>query len=265
MTEAQPESDRLLDLLATYATQDLTSDERSELKRLLAEQDGVTEDEFETAAAAMHLAMGDVPDNSMPAELAEQIASEANVYFDQQQPIPTSAVTPDEPPSPPSGFRLREAVAWLAAAAALLFAFRPSLVVEPDPQPKPPTIQESYAALVDQNGTINLPWTALEDPTAKDASGNIVWNNDEQRGYMKMVNLGVNDPTEFQYQLWIFDKTQTDPIDGGVFDMTGNELIIPINAKLLVREPFQFAVTVERPGGVPKSAKERIPLLAKPQ
>ena len=39
---------------------------------------------------------------------------------------------------------------------------------------------------------------------------------------MKMVNLGVNDPTEFQYQLWIFDKTQTDPIDGGVVDAITN-------------------------------------------
>jgi hypothetical protein len=53
-------------------------------------------------------------------------------------------------------------------------------------------------------------------------------------------------------------------LDGGVFDIpTTGEVIVPINAKLQVREPFMFAITIEKPGGVVVSSRERLPLLAK--
>lgn len=260
MTEAHSDNDRLLDLLASYATQNLTSDERIELRRLLEQEDGVSEDEFETAAAAMHLAMRDTQNDTLPAGLAEKIVSEAHAFFSEQ-----SAVASAKAPQPTTGtrFHWREGIAWLAAALALLVAFgRLSPDTDSDPKPGVPTVQESYAALVAEDGSVQLPWQVLDDPTAAGASGDIVWNNESQTGFMKMVNLGINDPTKFQYQLWIFDKTQDDPIDGGVFDITDKDQFVPIDPKLMVREPFQFAVTVERPGGVPKSAKERIPLLA---
>jgi anti-sigma-K factor RskA len=75
----------------------------------------------------------------------------------------------------------------------------------------------------------------------------------------------VNSPTKEQYQLWIFDKNQSDktPVDGGVFDVTTEgEVLVSIHPKLKVQEAFLFAVTIEKPGGVVVSSRERLPLLA---
>ncbi len=82
---------------------------------------------------------------------------------------------------------------------------------------------------------------------------------------MRFRGLPVNTPSKEQYQLWIFDRNQSDqtPIDGGVFDITSTEeVIIPINAKLYVQDAYMFAVTIEKPGGVVVSSRERLPLLA---
>lgn len=84
---------------------------------------------------------------------------------------------------------------------------------------------------------------------------------------MRFVGLAVNDPRQLQYQLWIFDKNrdQAFPVDGGVFDITpAGEVIAPITAKLPVGEPMLFAVTVEKPGGVVVSKRERIVVTAAP-
>ena len=83
---------------------------------------------------------------------------------------------------------------------------------------------------------------------------------------MRFKGLPVNDKTKESYQLWIFDETQDEktPIDGGIFDVNSNgELIVPVTAKLNVRKPKLFAVTVEKAGGVVVSKREKIPVLAK--
>ena len=73
---------------------------------------------------------------------------------------------------------------------------------------------------------------------------------------MRLVGMPVNDPKVRQYQLWIVDPDRdARPVDGGVFDVTdAGEVIIPIDAKLAVSDPAAFAITVEKPGGVVKSA-----------
>jgi hypothetical protein len=83
---------------------------------------------------------------------------------------------------------------------------------------------------------------------------------------MRFRGLPVNDVQKETYQLWIFDKTQdkATPIDGGTFDVTSDgEVVVPINAKLKAQEPVMFAVTVEKPGGVVVSKREKIVALAK--
>ena len=84
---------------------------------------------------------------------------------------------------------------------------------------------------------------------------------------MRFKGLAVNDAKQLQYQLWIFDKhrDQAFPVDGGVFDVSSTgEVIVPISAKLRVDEPVLFAVTVEAPGGVVVSKRERIVVTAAP-
>lgn len=85
---------------------------------------------------------------------------------------------------------------------------------------------------------------------------------------MRFKGLVANDPQVFQYQLWIFDaqRDERHPVDGGVFDVPpgADEVIVPIHAKLPVGQPVLFAITVEKPGGVVVSDRERIALVAKP-
>jgi len=111
-------------------------------------------------------------------------------------------------------------------------------------------------------------WTATGDPAAQGARGDVVWSNSRQQGSMRFRGLAKNDSNREQYQLWIFDKNRPEatPVDGGVFDIASDvgEVIVPIDPKIRVTDAIMFAVTIERPGGVVVSLRERIPVLAKP-
>ncbi len=91
---------------------------------------------------------------------------------------------------------------------------------------------------------------------------------DGAEGLLRFSGLAKNDPRGAQYQLWIFDKTRDDkyPVDGGVFDVDqdSGDVIVPISARLPVAQASLFAVTVEKPGGVVVSKRERIVVTAKP-
>jgi len=101
---------------------------------------------------------------------------------------------------------------------------------------------------------ISWPFAGLTDEF-KGAKGSVVWSSSLQKGYMRLTGVPVNKPTLTQYQLWIVDPAR-DPgrVDGGVFDVAGGEVIVPIDAKLAVRSPAAFAITREKAGGVVVSA-----------
>jgi hypothetical protein len=156
---------------------------------------------------------------------------------------------------------------WIAAAACLALAIgawryrgRPEVAIV-----TPLAVERDK--LLAKTGTTRLDWTATPDPAAKGASGDVVWNAIEQRGFMRFRGLAKNDPRGWQYQLWIFDKNREDkyPVDGGVFDVDAEtgDVLVPIKARLPVGEPTLFAVTVEKPGGVVVSKRERIVVTAK--
>ncbi len=111
-----------------------------------------------------------------------------------------------------------------------------------------------------------IVWAPTKDATALGAGGDVVWSTRAQRGVMRLIGLKSNDTRRWQYQLWIFDKArdQRYPVDGGVFDVPAGatEVFVPINARLPVGDAVMFAVTVEVPGGVVVSTRERVALLA---
>ena len=111
-----------------------------------------------------------------------------------------------------------------------------------------------------------IAWAPTADSTAAGASGDVVWGTSAQRGVMCLIGLKSNDVRRWQYQLWIFDKTrdQRYPVDGGVFDVPAGatEVFVPISACVPVGSAVMFAVTVEAPGGVVVSTRERVALLA---
>lgn len=130
-----------------------------------------------------------------------------------------------------------------------------------------PAPEALMAQLEERPDTLALPWSATEDPSAAGAGGEVIWNAAEQAGVMRFSGLQANDPSAWQYQLWIFDAERDDrfPVDGGVFDVgPDGETLVPIRASLPVGQAVLFAITVERPGGVVVSSRERIALVAQP-
>jgi len=125
---------------------------------------------------------------------------------------------------------------------------------------------EWQAFLASHPHAIERAWRAGGDATGERVMGEVAWDEASQTGYMRFVNLRHNEPNAEEYQLWIFDgeRDQRYPVDGGVFDVTssGGEQIVPIHAKLRVRVPLVFAVTVEQPGGVVVSDRSRIAAIA---
>ncbi len=265
--------DWLEQLLADEATQGLGELERRELETVLGETGTEDRHGFERAAAAAELAFlaarqsDDVPvpdslDRRLSA-LAEE-APEALRSGGDLLTFPAPDVEAPQVRSEPSSTAW-----WLLAAAALvaLIGWGPRLFDRPG---NAPVVEEaaatetpapSEAPAPDQ---IRLALAGTEDAAGTGASGELVWSTSSQSGVMRIAGLAANDPSVSQYQLWIFDAAQDErhPIDGGVFDFPGGEAEIAIDAKIRVQTPTLFAVTVEKPGGVVVSARERIVLVA---
>ena len=260
--------ERADELLISRALGTLDREERIELDALLQIDPSLDDDRFELVAASLDLAL-DGDEMPMPDSLRHKVQSDADVFFGVHQrasirPLPVRRA---------AGPRPRQATAWqgLATAAVLLllvwvgWSLRPGgeATVAQDPSPA-----EIYAEAASDPQKFQWDWVGLEDPTVGQVSGDVVWSSNIQQGAMKIGGLAANDPSEFQYQLWIFDKDRPEatPVDGGVFDVPpgSDEVIVPIDAKLPVDTPYLFAVTVERPGGVVVSDRSRIAILAQP-
>ena len=130
---------------------------------------------------------------------------------------------------------------------------------------KLPLIQKFESLIQDESDTQRLEFASASDPYAG-LSGEVIWNDEKQEGYMSLKNLAVNDPTKNQYQLWIVDPERDElPVDGGVFDITEKDgkSIIPIRNALAINKPVAFVITLEQPGGVVKSKQEVVVALAK--
>jgi hypothetical protein len=96
--------------------------------------------------------------------------------------------------------------------------------------------------------------------------GDVVWDNDQQQGFLRMQGFAANDPQVVRYQLWIFDAARDDryPVDGGVFDLPAGRdvVVIPVKPAVRVSHPIAFAVTVEGPGGAVVSSREQVVAIA---
>jgi anti-sigma-K factor RskA len=130
---------------------------------------------------------------------------------------------------------------------------------------KLPLLQKFESLIQDESDTQRLEFASASDPY-NGLSGEVIWNDEKQEGYMSLKNLAVNDPTQNQYQLWIVDPERDElPVDGGVFNITEKDgkQIIPIRNALAINKPVAFVITLEQPGGVVKSKQEVVVALAK--
>ena len=305
MSHSVLQNPRLVELLTQRAIDGLNSAERAELKQLLSERKYVDAGRFEYTAASLLLA-GDIENSAeeMPDSLHDRLMAQAKMFSASMPseartrapraqsrpseprvisiagrarsatPMPVvtdNAIAPPPRTSPSSSISVLSKAGWFAAAASVLIALigwwpriQPS---EPVAQaPVVTTLEQERAQLLAQQGVMRKTWQTTQDPVASGVSGDVVWDQQTQQGYLRFRGLQANNTDEMQYQLWIFDGTRDDryPIDGGVFDVPpgSGEVIIPITAKLQVRNPAMFAVTIEKPGGSVVSSRDRIVVVA---
>lgn len=231
--------DRACELLADRALGALDDADAQELAVL-----ELDDESFDRAAAAIVVAT--LPRTTLPPALAAKLLAAAPQRIAVRSPWRHAG--------------------WIAAAAAFLFAIGTWWWAR-RPLPAAPSLQTARATLLNAPDVEKLAWKPTTDAAAAGVSGDVVWSDREQRGYMRFVGLAPNDPHQLQYQLWIFDaaRDQAFPVDGGVFDVGSNgEVIVPIQSKLAVSKAALFAITIERPGGVVVSKREHIVVTAAP-
>ncbi len=261
MMAASPsgDRDRLHELLADSSLFGLEQDGAIELEMLqqrFPEEDSAA---FERVVASLDLAsLADRQAAPPPDRLRQRLVMEA-VAFQRESGNPLGSEARRFWSS-----EFRERLAWLTAAAAILVSV---WFARHGGGPEATSALTARAKLLSTaDDVLALKWTSTSAGETRDLGG-VLWSDARQEGYMTFRSLPVNNPEVEQYQLWIFDERQDPkyPIDGGVFNMPQHEgdVIIAIHPKLQVRGAAQFAITIERPGGVVVSSRQRLPLLAK--
>lgn len=273
--------DKLRDLLCDRAAVGLTEEEARLLEELSngADMDAQT---YELAAAA--IALGETKIEPMPAGLEAKLLSSAAEHFgapkeeihESIHDQPTQTFQWKEPARSRSFF---DWFGWAAAAAASIvlmvtfFYYQDRLGKLEDqlakatasPTPAPSLTEQRNRLIADATDLTRAEWAGGPYEPTKGVTGEVVWSDAKQQGYMTFRGLPINDANLEAYQLWIFEETQLEeiPKDGGVFNVTANgEVIIPIDAKLRTISPKAFAITIEKPGGVMRSDRKKLAALA---
>ncbi len=255
--------ERAQDLIIARATIGLSPAEGEELCDLL---DVIGTEETRTLEAAVEATRSavlvDVGDERLPAGLHERLAATRNAArLDEDGVI--GRIGEDSASLKQRGMRGAR-WPWALAAAAILIAGVTVIALKPwaPTGPAGPDL-----AAIDR-GTDTVRWPFKPNNAAYGAaSGEVVWSESLQRGYMRLKGMSPNDPKVRQYQLWIVDPVRdTHPVDGGVFNVASTgEVIVPFDARLPVRGAAAFAITSEKPGGVVVSAGPLLVVAAKPQ
>lgn len=275
--------EKLRDLLCDRAVFGLEDEETKQLEELTEGAD-VSMDALSLELAAAAVAVAGVKIEPMPAHLEAKLLKVADDHFAAErgaaavesgihgQPTQTFKFEP----KPRSSFL--NWFGWAAAAAACIALVGTlfynqnrisELQAKVDQLTPKPVVEQSLAQkrdrLKSQASDIALAeWTKGNVKETEGVTGEVVWSDSEQEGYMTFRGLPVNDPNKEVYQLWIFEQADLEPHpkDGGVFSVSSEgEVIIPINAKLKTTDPKAFAITIERPGGVVVSSREKIAVL----
>ncbi len=252
-----PINERLQDLLVDRALHGLTPAQARELSELGPETGA---DAFERTAAAIDLFCFGVS-ASVPQGLRDRLYRAADDFVrDRGQPpvsVPIARRT--------SGFNATRA-AWVALAASVALAGFAWLWLPNNPSPR----AISPEALLVRQDTVRAPWADWDGPEIAGVSGEVVWCEKAQSGFMRLKGLPKNEPGKAQYQLWIIDRRglqdsagQSARISGGVFDSDAGEIVVPITPAIPVQGAAAFAITIEDPGGTWVSSMKRRVAIAK--
>lgn len=120
----------------------------------------------------------------------------------------------------------------------------------------PAIAQANRQKLLEVPDTIRVAWAPFNlegapAPEQPNITGDVVWNDRLETGYLRFVGLKPNDPAKEQYQVWVIDERGLEQkVSGGIFNATADgEVIVPITPGIAVGRVALFAITVEKPGG----------------
>lgn len=260
--------DRLLDLLCDRATCGLSEAERAEFEALCAEFPELNDGSIERAAAAADVAISRGGVERMPDHLRTKILLDGQRIVSGQGASGASRRAPERTPTSvrASGARRSDPMrigGWLAAAAAIVVAaigwMRPGGTgVAPDTTPPVairPASEVRAQLLASAPDAVVIPLADWDNPEQAGVTGDVVWSESEQAGYLRLAGLKRNDPTVEQYQLWIVDsRGMGQRISGALFDATPDpvtgEVVVRIEPRIATQGAAAFALTIEKPGGV---------------
>jgi hypothetical protein len=245
--------ERFEELRAGRALGDLSDQEFIEVDSLARELDLQHDFDFDLLAASIEVELLLDRVGPMPASLKERLHKQAD---SMSAPVVNNVISP---PASVWGKVLRSPLTGWAAAAMIAI----SMFLTNRETPVTPT-QAAAELRMEARDLIERDFSGLGN--FKDAGGKVIWSDQLQKGYMTLSGIPANDPKKAQYQLWIVDpKRDEAPIDGGVFDIPsdGSPVVVPIAAKLALTQPQAFVITLEQPGGVVKSKREKDVALAK--
>jgi hypothetical protein len=255
--------DRLTELLAEEALGNLSGEEIHELEGLMAAGTGLQREDLMNVASLLQVGFLHQDPHGldrMPDALKQQVERQAEAFFAEHKAgnDPANPATVTTLPKRPAARLVQTSrwlqpaavIGWLAAAALALALVLPRGAEQPELN-QPLNVQRT--ALMQVEGTTVVPWIPPKAAGYTGVTGDVVWNNDRQQGFLRLAGMPANDAAQMQYQLWIVDPDRdANPVDGGVFDIPPGtaEVIVAIDAKLSLSQPRAFAITAEQPGGV---------------
>ncbi len=217
---SQPNRDEkyFQELLAGKVLGDLSNDELQDFAERFSAIDSKELQDLELAAAALQLALTESEtsqlsadsasfneDACLPEFLRQKIVDDAERFVASATYHSISATSSPETrdirsvpqadfkqPNQRKSFAWREAVAWLAAAASFLLAaqlwFNNGSKL--DTTTKVATAAESRLALLNNSQqTIRVDWSNGKTPFDNAVTGDVVWNNESQQGFMRFVGM----------------------------------------------------------------------------
>lgn len=267
MTRSSTIAPRIAELLAGEAAGSIDREERAELDSARSRDDTSARDEMLAVAALVQLSFlrKDSPAHvQLPDALRHRLRHQADAWNAGRQvrspsPIASSLTRGRQTDTRSvserwsSLWQIPSAAGWYVAAALVVIVSVTRLLPDAGLGPADANFREERAALVNQAADlVTVPWNQSAEAGYENARGDVVWSDARQEGYLRITGLPVNDSARAQYQLWVVDASRdVHPVDGGVFDIASDgELIIPVQAKLALKRPSAFAVTLEKPGGV---------------
>lgn len=113
------------------------------------------------------------------------------------------------------------------------------------------------------NPPVDMIRVTCQSESKKEAIGELLWSDSQQKGFASLSGLEANDPDQFQYQVWIIDANQKYPVTGGLFNVADQKgAVIRLRPNLKIRKAVEFLVTQERPGGVVTASRENVVAVA---